>query len=203
MPRAANVDSRAASQAKRHVRMRDVPTAAGVDASADNESCTWVYKDQQGRITREVEFALGLNMPFMFASRVGECTAAGQRRQAVGWWHRAVGVAHACVPVRRCTLPRWLGCGDVGRKCCRAVLPVAMPLLHTFPGRPLPWLTLSHYRQASPAAHDLSQVGGTEICQVQRKYEALNPVTDGYTTAYFVVVSQGSGRLLLLGIHRP
>ncbi|KAI7842548.1 hypothetical protein COHA_003785 [Chlorella ohadii] len=82
----------------------------GVDASADNESCTWVFKDPQGRLTREVEFSLGLNMPFMFASRV---------------------------------------------------------------------------------AHDLSQVGGTEICQVQRKYEVLNPITDGYTTAYFVVYGNG------------
>lgn len=57
--------------------LHDVPTAAGIDVSADIESCTWVYKDQQGRINRDVEFALGLNMPFMFAARVGECTAAG------------------------------------------------------------------------------------------------------------------------------
>lgn len=50
----------------------NIAAAAGVDASADNESCTWVFKDPQGRLIREVEFSLGLNMPFMFASRVGE-----------------------------------------------------------------------------------------------------------------------------------
>ncbi|KAL4439953.1 hypothetical protein ABPG75_002954 [Micractinium tetrahymenae] len=38
----------------------------------DLEPCTWVDKNALGQTVRELNFTLGINVPFQFASRVGE-----------------------------------------------------------------------------------------------------------------------------------
>lgn len=171
------------------------PAPAAADQSADVESCTWVARTSQGHPVRETQFELGINMPYMFATPVGECWHQ-RPMHACACTHRAccrgAGVAAgsgaassaASPALLLLLLPRRSGSRSARRQRSAWRLSVAVSHAESGPhSHPCP--------APLPAAHYLSAAQGTEVCAQRRDYTVLNPASDGYSTAYFVVVRWG------------
>lgn len=111
---------------------------------ADVESCTWVSRNALGQTTRELNFTLGTNEPYMFASPVGALSCVCSAACAPRWpavLRKAPPVARHCMGAGTCEhLPacppahRLRHCASHHR--ARMHAPAAVPTRPPAPPRP-------------------------------------------------------------------